>query len=72
MGGGEPELRRAVHRLPVCLHALQAGKRNVVVDVDTHHHTRVGWKSPEIEARFVESERMFREKWAGKFPGAAS
>lgn len=47
----------------VCLHALDAGKRNVVVDVDTHHHTTIGWKSPEIEARFMESERIFREKW---------
>lgn len=48
----------------VCLHARAAGKRVVVVDVDTHHHTTVGWKSPEIEARFVESELMFAEKWA--------
>jgi cellulose biosynthesis protein BcsQ len=48
----------------VCLHARAAGKRVVVVDVDTHHHSTVGWKSPEIEARFVESERMFREKWS--------
>jgi glycosyltransferase involved in cell wall biosynthesis len=48
----------------VCLHARAAGKRVVVADVDTHHHSTIGWKSPEIEARFVESERMFREKWA--------
>jgi len=48
----------------VCLHARAAGKRVVVVDVDTHHHTTVGWKSPEIEARFIESERLFAEKWA--------
>lgn len=47
----------------ICLHTLEAGKRNVVVDVDTHHHTTIGWKSPEIEARFMESERIFREKW---------
>lgn len=52
----------------ICLHALEAGMRNVVVDVDTHHHTKVGWKSPEIEAAFVESERMFAGKWA---PGVA-
>ena len=47
----------------VCLAARAAGKRVVVADVDTHHHTTVGFKSPEIEARFVESERVFAEKW---------
>lgn len=47
----------------VCLHAREAGKRVVVADVDTHHHSTLGWKSPEVEARFAESERMFREKW---------
>lgn len=47
----------------VCLHALDAGKRNLVVDVDTHHHTSIGWKSPQIRAKFMESERIFREKW---------
>jgi len=47
----------------VCLHALEAGKRNVVVDVDTLHHTEVGWRSDEVRARFEESERMFRQKW---------
>ncbi len=47
----------------VCLHAWAAGKRVVVADVDTHHHSTVGWKSPEVEARFAESERIFAEKW---------
>ena len=56
----------------ICLTALDAGKRNVVVDVDTHHHTRVGWKSPEIEARFAESERMFQAKWADRLPAVVA
>jgi len=47
----------------ICLTALDAGKRNVVVDVDTHHHSPIGWKSPEVKAKFMESERIFREKW---------
>jgi hypothetical protein len=47
----------------VCLTARAAGKRVVVVDVDTHHHTTVGFKTPEIEAKFQESERVFAEKW---------
>ena len=47
----------------ICLTSLVAGMRNVVVDVDTHHHTTIGWKSPEVEARFMASEAIFREKW---------
>ena len=50
----------------VCLTARAAGKRVVVADVDTHHHSTVGFKSPEIEARFVESERIFAEKWGAR------
>lgn len=48
----------------ICLHTFDwPGKRNVVADVDTHHHTTVGWKSPQIEAAFMASEEIFREKW---------
>lgn len=50
----------------VCLTARHAGKRCVVVDVDTHHHSTIGWKSPEVEARFTESERLFAEKWGAR------
>lgn len=47
----------------VCLTARAAGKRVVVVDADTHHHSTVGWKSPAVAEAFEESERMFAEKW---------
>jgi hypothetical protein len=47
----------------ICLHALEAGKRVTVVDVSTHHHSTVGWKSPEREAEFERSERLFAQKW---------
>jgi hypothetical protein len=47
----------------ICLESLTAGMRNVVVDVDTHHHTTIGWKSPQVEAKFMESEEIFRAKW---------
>lgn len=47
----------------VCLTARAAGKRVVVVDADTHHHSTVGWKSSAVQAAFEESERIFREKW---------
>lgn len=47
----------------ICLHARAAGKRVTVVDVDTHHHSTVGWKSPQAEAAFAAAERQFRAKW---------
>lgn len=50
----------------VCLTAKAAGKRVVVADVDTHHHSTIGWKSPEVEAKFAESERIFAEKWGSR------
>ncbi len=73
-GFGASELANAVFRRPgeagfrsgwddVCLTARAAGKRVVVADVDTHHHSTMGWKSPEIAAAFEESERFFAEKW---------
>lgn len=50
----------------ICLAALDMGKRNVVANVDTLHHTQVGWRSAEVRARFEESEQMFRQKWGIK------
>lgn len=47
----------------VCLSALAAGKRVVVADVDTHHHSTVGFKSPAIAAAWDVAERIFQAKW---------
>jgi len=47
----------------VCLTAREAGKRVTVVDVDTHHHTTVGFKSPAIAAAWDVAEEIFQEKW---------
>lgn len=47
----------------VCLTARAAGKRVVVADVDTHHHTTIGFKSPQIAAAWDVAEGIFREKW---------
>ncbi len=47
----------------VCLTARAAGKRVTVVDVDTHHHTTVGFKSPAIAAAWDVAEEIFHEKW---------
>jgi hypothetical protein len=47
----------------VCLTAREAGKRVTVVDVDTHHHTTVGFKSPAIAAAWDVAEEIFQAKW---------
>lgn len=49
----------------VCLTARGAGKRVTVVDVDTHHHTTVGFKSPAIAAAWDVAEAIFQAKWWG-------
>lgn len=46
----------------ICVTARAMGKRNVVVDADTHHHSTVGWK-PGRREEFDEAEAIFREKW---------
>lgn len=47
----------------VCLHALEAGKRVIVADIDTHHHTTLGFKSPQVEAMWNRAAVRFRQKW---------
>ena len=47
----------------ICLTAREAGKRVTVVDVDTHHHTTVGFKSPAIAEAWDAAEVMFQRKW---------
>lgn len=34
-----------------------------VADVDTHHHTTVGFDSPESERAWLDADRKFRAKW---------
>lgn len=50
----------------VCLTARAAGKRVTVVDVDTHHHSTIGFKSPAIAAAWDVAEEIFQEKWWGR------
>lgn len=40
-----------------------AGLRVVVVDVDTHHHTRLGFSSAESERLWHEANERFKMKW---------
>jgi hypothetical protein len=50
----------------VCLTARAAGKAVVVADVDTHHHTTVGFKSPTIKEAWDVAEAIFQNKWWGR------
>jgi len=50
----------------ICLTARQRGKRVTVVDVDTHHHSTIGFKSPAIAAAWDVAEEIFQEKWWGR------
>lgn len=47
----------------ICLTAREAGRRVTVMDVDTHHHSTVGFKSPEIKAAWDVAEEIFQAKW---------
>lgn len=47
----------------ICLTARAAGKRVTVVDVDTWHHSTVGFKSPAIKVAWDVAEEIFQEKW---------
>jgi Glycosyltransferase like family len=47
----------------VCLHAKAAGKRVIVADIDTHHHSTLGYKSESVRLMWERSEVIFNEKW---------
>lgn len=47
----------------ICMSAHMAGKRVVVRDIATHHHSTLGFKSDEIALSWAEHERLFGEKW---------
>lgn len=47
----------------VCLHAKAAGKQVRVADIDTHHHSTVGYKSESVRQMWELSEVIFNEKW---------
>ena len=43
--------------------ARAAGKRVVVVDMDVHHHTTLGFKRQSSYLDWVDADREFRERW---------
>lgn len=40
------------------------GRKVKVADIDTHHHTTLGFKSPEIQASWEHAAALFADKWA--------
>jgi len=48
----------------VCLAARQAGMRLYVADIDTHHHTPMGFRTPSGEAAWLAGDALYREKLA--------
>lgn len=47
----------------ICLEAQRAGKLVLVEDIDTHHHSTVGYKSDAVKAMWERSELIFKSKW---------
>ncbi len=48
----------------VCLEARAVGKRVLVRDIDTHHHSTVGYKSESVREMWKRSEKIFNQKWS--------
>lgn len=47
----------------IAAQARAAGMRVVAADVDTHHHSSLGFKSEASHLQWLEADRMYREKW---------
>lgn len=39
------------------------GKRNLVIDLDTYHHTKVGFDSVASQNEWLRADKRFRERW---------
>lgn len=49
----------------VCLEAWRCGNVVAVADVDTHHHSTLGYKSESVRQMWERSEEIFKSKWQG-------
>jgi len=47
----------------IAMYVKSRARRVVVADVDTYHHTRLGFKTPESAAEWAAANDMFRRKW---------
>lgn len=46
----------------ICITATRAGKRVVVTNVDTHHHTVLGFKSEAAQREWFANDAIYRER----------
>lgn len=46
----------------ICITAVRAGKRVVVTDVDTHHHTSLGFTSEAVQREWFANDALYRER----------
>jgi hypothetical protein len=47
----------------ICAQVAEAGLSVVVADIDTHHHTQMGFKSGESHRDWLKADEIFRRKW---------
>jgi GT2 family glycosyltransferase len=47
-----------------CRQVRDLGRQVGVVELATHHHTTLGWKSPEVLTSWAEADRHYRRRWA--------
>jgi len=47
----------------ICLTVRERGGRVVVADVDTHHHTTLGFSSEASGQQWAEGDQLFKMKW---------
>ena len=47
----------------ITMHVRRARRRVMVVDVDTHHHTTLGFDSLDSHAEWHRADERFRKKW---------
>jgi hypothetical protein len=47
----------------ICMVVRQFGMRVVVADIDTHHHTQLGFKSVASSRQWHRANELYREKW---------
>lgn len=47
----------------IVMQAREAGKTALVTDVDTHHHTNIGFKTDESAQSWRDADARFRDKW---------
>ena len=48
----------------ISMQARRAGKRVVVLDIDAHHHTTLGFDDQASHLDWLDADREFRQRWS--------